>query len=225
MSSILGNVAGAVVGGLMGGDDEQSQTASKDPWAPAVKPLTNSLNTGQDLERYYQQQPFNPLQQTAYQNLFSDLDSYRGQNNGMMNFANRLMNTNYQRGGQQTQMQPQMMTQGGDGVYSTKPAMMPGGLLAGMGQAAQGQINPDMSAANYAGQGLLGQPQQGVFSGNPGQSYGLLNFAELNPFTASNGIPKTPVAEAPVQKTPEDLAREEWERLMRTGEAYRGSGA
>lgn len=71
---------------------------NKAPWDPAIKPLQNSLTTGQALENYYQQNPFNPLQQAGYQNLFADLDNFR---NVMapqaMAFNNRMMNTNYQR--------------------------------------------------------------------------------------------------------------------------------
>ena len=97
--AVAASVAGAAVGGMMsdGGGGGQ-QTASKDPWGPAQKPLQNSLETGQGLENYYQQNPFNPLQQAGYQNLFADLDNFR---NVMapqaMAFNNRMMNTNYQR--------------------------------------------------------------------------------------------------------------------------------
>ena len=100
-AAILGPVAGAVVGGVMsdgGGGGGGQQTATKDPWGPAQKPLQNSLNTGQGLEAYYQQNPFNPLQRVGYQNLYADLDNFR---NVMapqaMAFNNRMMNTNYQR--------------------------------------------------------------------------------------------------------------------------------
>ena len=76
-AAILGPVAGAVVGGVMSDGGGGQQTASKDPWGPAQKPLQNSLNTGQGLEAYYQQNPFNPMQRVAYQNLFGDLDNFR----------------------------------------------------------------------------------------------------------------------------------------------------
>ena len=39
-------------------------------------------------------------------------------------------------------------------------------------------------------------------------SYGLLNWQELNPFTATNGIPKAPPVD-PNAKTPEQIAMEE----------------
>lgn len=269
--AILGNVAGAVVGGLMGGDEQQSQTATKDPWAPADPYLRGSLTTGGNLERYYQQNPFNRLQQQGYQNLFSDLDQFRGQMQpGLMNFANQMMTSNYQRGPRQSQMeamqggmgggmqtnmkQPMMMQQGGDGSYSPQGG---GGLMGAMGQAqtamgqnglsnwreggAAGGFGGGQTNAQYGqeaggqmgGQGFGGMPSQGLLAAAQGVfqaptqgNYGLLDFAELNPFTSTtNGIPPTPVAEKPTEKTPEDLAREEWERLVRSGEAYRGAGA
>jgi hypothetical protein len=254
-AAILGPVAGAVVGGLMGGDEGGgSQTQSKEPWAPAIKPLTNTLNTGQDLERYYQQNPFNPMQRQGYQNLFSDLDMLRTQiAPGMMQFANQMMQSDYQRGprnsqreamgggmgGVQTNMkQPMMMQQGGDGVYDTKPMQMGGGLMGAMGQAGQMQRG-DMSgqsfgagmpggSASYGGQqGLLAaMGQGGPFPMPSSGSYGLLDFTELNPFTSTtNGIPKPPAAEKPAEKTPEQIAEEERRRRQQSGEGFRGEGA
>ena len=251
-AAILGPIAGAAVGGLMGGDKGggSSQTTNE-PWAPLQKPLINSANTGQDLERYYQKNPFNRLQQQGYQNLFTDLDSFRNQiAPGMMQFANQMMQSDYQRGprnsqreamggGMQTNMkQPMMMNQGSDGVYDTKPMQMGGGLMGAMGQAGQMQRG-DMSgqsfgagmpggSASYGGQqGLLAaMGQGGPFPMPSGGSYGLLDFTELNPFTSTtNGIPPTPVDTKPPEKSPDDLAREEWERRRISGEGYRGEGA
>lgn len=238
--AILGNVAGAVVGGLMsdGGGGGQ-QTASKEPWAPAIKPLTNSLDTGQALERYYQQNPFNPMQRTGYQNLFSDLDQFRNQiQPGLAQFSNDMMQSNYQRGPRQSQMEamqgqmpmqqtkPMMMQQGQDGVYSTKPMQMQGGqggLLSAMGQAGMSPINPNQSMAgamqggnmSYQGsipQGLLSAIQQGPFQASTPGNYGLLDFVQLNPFTATNGIPKTP--EKPAGETDEERRRREQDAAL-----------
>lgn len=202
---IAGAVAGSVVSGAMNkGGGGETQTASKEPWEPTRQPLIDSVKTGQELERYYQQNPFNPLQQQVYQNLFSDLDQFRGQiAPGMMQFANQMMASNYQRGPRQSQMEmmqsqpmqaqqrPQMMQQGTDGSYAPQ-----GGLMAPQqAQRPQG--------------GLLGA--QGAFSAPTQGNYGLLDFAQLNPFTATNGIPKEPV------KTPEQISEEE--RIRREQEA------
>jgi hypothetical protein len=118
---------------LFGGGDSGGQQVSKDPWGPAQKPLQNTLDYAQMLQGYQMQNPWNPMQQTAYQNTFTDLDAFRAQNNGLMNYANQLMGTNYQRGQSsrpagllamqpQQQMPGQMMArpQGllGHGVFS-----------------------------------------------------------------------------------------------------------
>lgn len=244
-AAILGPIAGSVVGGLMGGDSGgEQQTNTKEPWEPARKPLINSLNTGQDLERYYQQTPFNSLQQQGYQNLYSDLDQYRNQvQPGLMNFANQMMTSNYQRGPRNSQVEamqsqpmqgstrPQMMQKGPDGSYS------PQGLLSAVGGSQMGTASPNMSAMSYAqgGQGAQGLlAPQGVFQAPASGSYGLLDAArfrnELNPFTAANGIPKAPetvaapVAEVDPANKPYNW-RDDYERILRGQMNYTGSGA
>lgn len=190
MPSAIAPIAGAVVGGLMGGGESGGQQVSKDPWGPAQEPLRNTLTGAQQLQTYLQQNPWNPLQQTAYQNTFTDLDAFRGQNNGLMQFANQLMSgPGYQRGGS-VQRQPM-------------------GLLAQ--PTTQGQ-----------GQGLL---SQGIFSIPAGQQYGQLNWKELNPYTATNGI-KAPEKPVETDAEKERKRREEEDRLRRQqGEYYRGEGA
>ena len=74
-AAILGPIAGAAVGGLM--SDGGSQTASKEPWSAAAPWLKRNIQQGQDLQAYYQQNPFNQQQMVGYQNLFSDIDNYR----------------------------------------------------------------------------------------------------------------------------------------------------
>lgn len=163
-SAIVGPIAGALVGGLMGDDSGQQQTAAKEPWAPARKPLINSLNTGQELERYYQQNPFNAIQQTAYQNLFGDLDAFRGQNAGVMDFANRLMGTNYSRSGAPGQV-------GGMAGMLGNTMRQPSMGRGGMG-AVSGLLGP--------GGGMGGGP----FAVPQSRQFGLLDFAALNPYTS-----------------------------------------
>lgn len=281
--AVAASVAGAAVGGLMGGGGGGGGEVNKAPWDPAIKPLQNSLTTGQALENYYQQNPFNSLQQVAYQNLFGDLDNFR---NVMapqaMAFNNRMMNTNYQRkpagaelGGAFTpinasqflppeQRQPQGGMGGGmgpgismgGGMPGMPGAMSQGGGLAGvindmggmsglgaMGSAASmagGQpgmdvgynkpllVNDTGNTKNGAMETGYNKPLQVAYAGLMGggqpfgmsvvapnsQSYGLINWAETNPFTATNGIPRTPPVD-PNAKTPEQLAREEAERRER----------
>lgn len=257
-AAILGPVAGAVVGGVMskGGGGGGQQTASKDPWGPAQKPLINSLDTGQGLEAYYQQNPFNPLQQAGYQNLYADLDNFR---NVMapqaMAFNSRMMNTNYQRKPAGTELggafapinasqflppeqrQPQGGMGGGMGSGISMGGGMPGmpgamsqggglaGVMNGLG-GMQGLGSMGSAASMLAGQGGgemgYNKPMQvtnaGLLSGGEpfgmsvlapnSMSYGILNWRELNPFTATNGIPKAPPVD-PNAKTPEQIAMEE----------------
>ena len=218
--AIIGPVAGAVVGGLMSGDSQQSQSQSREPWAPAQPWLRQNLQTGQNLQNYYQQNPFNSIQQTSYQNLLGDIDNYRQNvNPGLMAFANKLMNTNYSRNG------------GQGGAQSSQ-----GGLLGGlMGpQTAQGANMNGAGGAALRG-GLLGDGAifasgaglpLGPFSAAPGGMYGAINWQELNPFTATDGIrADTKPAEEEKPKTPEELADEERRRRIQSGEGYRGEGA
>ena len=214
-AAIVGPIAGSVVGGLMGGDSQQSQTASKEPWADAAPWLRENLRTGQGLQNYYQQNPFNPQQQTAYQNIFGDLDAFRNQMApGLMGFANRLMGSSYQRGGS---------TAGANG----------GGLLAGGAQPTGGMMGAGSSDMNQALQQLLSAQQgqqgqqtlnSGLFQVPQGQSYGKIDWAAQNPFT--NGS-IDPAAAAPDAKTVQELVAAELERQKReqaslSGEQYGG---
>ena len=254
--AVAASVAGAAVGGMMSGGGGGGGEVNKAPWDPAIKPLQNSLTTGTALENYYQQNPFNPLQQAGYQNLFADLDNFR---NVMapqaMAFNNRMMNTNYQRkpagtelGGAFTpinasqflppeQRQPQGGMGGGMGSGISMGGGMPGmpgamsqggglaGVMNGLG-GMQGLGSMGSAASMLAGQGGsemgYNKPMQvtnaGLLRGGEpfgmsvlapnSMSYGLLNWQELNPFTATNGIPKTPPKD-PNEKTPEELLAEE----------------
>lgn len=214
-AAILGPIAGSVVGGLMSGDSQQSQTASKEPWKDAAPWLRENLRTGQGLQSYYQQNPFNPQQQTAYQNTFGDLDAFRNQMApGLMGFANKLMGGSYQRGGS---------TAGANG----------GGLLAGGAQPTGGMMGAGSSDMNQALQQLLGAQQgqqgqqtlnSGLFQVPQGQSYGKIDWAAQNPFT--NGS-IDPAAAAPDAKTVQELVAAELERQKReqaslSGEQFGG---
>lgn len=208
--AIVGPIVGSVVGGLMGGDSQQSQTASKEPWADAAPWLRENLRTGQGLQNYYQQNPFNPQQQTAYQNIFGDLDAFRNQMApGLMGFANRLMGSSYQRGGS---------TAGANG----------GGLLAGGAQPTGGMMGAGSSDMNQALQQLLGAQQgqqgqqtlnSGLFQVPQGQSYGKIDWAAQNPF-ANGSI--DPAAAAPDAKTVQELVAAELERQKREQASLRG---
>lgn len=76
--AIAGQIAGAAIGGLLGGDGGGSQqTASRDPWQPTQEWLKNLIAQGQQLQGYYQANPFNSIQQQAYGNIVNDGEGYR----------------------------------------------------------------------------------------------------------------------------------------------------
>ena len=160
-AAILGPIAGAAVGGLM--SKGSSQQSTNEPWAPAQPMLQDLLKQGQALGGYYQQNPFNNLQRTAYQNTFSDIDNAR--NNvmpGLLSITNKYL----QKGGS-----------------------------PGISLLTSGAANPG--------------------GGAPAQSYGLLDFKALNPYT--NGaldvvMPKTPQEEEEERKKREQEAA--WEQYM-----------
>jgi hypothetical protein len=107
--------------------DGEQQTATKEPWSAAAPWLRQQLEQGQNLQAYYQQNPWNNLQQTAYQNTFSDIDQFRNSMApGLMDFANRLMGQNYSRGGTPQRAQGIGLMSGGQsggqsGPFSVAP--------------------------------------------------------------------------------------------------------
>lgn len=100
MPQALIPIAGSVVGGLMSkrGGGGQTQTASNEPWS-AVQPwLRDQISQGQSLQKQYTEQPFSPLQQQAYANLFNDLDNFRANvAPGLLSWAGNNMQGGYQR--------------------------------------------------------------------------------------------------------------------------------
>lgn len=96
--SSLAQLAGAALGAASSGRAQGgTQTTSRDPWGPAQDWLRQQLATGQALQGYYQREPFNQVQQTAYQNTLGDIDQFRQQAApGLMGLANNLMQP-YQR--------------------------------------------------------------------------------------------------------------------------------
>jgi hypothetical protein len=118
-------------------------TASKDPWGPAAPWLEKNLQTGQDLQNYYQQNPFNDMQKTAYQNQFSQNDRFNNelfpalmQQMGGLLGPNFQMPASYKPGGAQAQQA---------GLLAAAPQTGPNG------QPAQ-YANPSFGLINWAAQ-------------------------------------------------------------------------
>lgn len=141
-ASVAGPVAGALVGGLMGGGGGSQQTAAKEPWAPVQPWLRENIDYGRALQSHYQQNPFNQLQQTAYQNTFGDIDAFRNQMApGLMNYANNLMGSSYHRAQAGTERTGLLGSQGSYGPY-----------------AQNGQVNQMFFAPHGQSYGLLNWP-------------------------------------------------------------------
>lgn len=67
-TAIASSVAGPLIGGLLGGASSSgtqqggTQTVNNDPWAAAQPWMKANLETGQNLQNYYQKNPFNQQQ-------------------------------------------------------------------------------------------------------------------------------------------------------------------
>ena len=152
--------AGAsILGGLLGGKNKGSTTTAKqEPWGPAQQYLIDNLATNKQLQDWYQQNPFNPQQKQAYQNLYADQDNFRGNvAPGLMQFANNMMGSNYQR--------QRVDRPGGAAGYT-------GGLL---GPTQQQQTAPQT--------GLLAPVNRpGPFSVAQTTPFGQIDWNKQNPF-------------------------------------------
>lgn len=182
------SLGATLLGGLFGGDDSQTE-AKREPWAPAQPYILDQLKSGKKLQDYYQQNPFNPQQQTSYQNLYGDLDNFR-QNvaPGLMDFANNAMTSSYQR----------------------RPVGSPGD---GAGYTREQQPQPRQPMQPQQPQGLLQDRQPGPFRVNPGQQYGLIDFQAQNPFANGAVQPEAPppAAAAPTQQPLMDAEGRMWD--------------
>ena len=228
----LGSSALGAMGSSSGGG--QQQTATKDPWAEAAPWLKQQIAQGQQLQNYYQQNPFNEQQKTAYQNTFNDLDNFRNRTApGLMQFANNAMTGSYQR---QSAVRPGM----GAG-YNPNAAgheagnQTPGGLLGGDDNSIAGLYKkylgraPEAAGAQYW-QGMFGDtidaseaaqfqkaampemmrnggPRAAPFgAGLLGSSYGQVNAGAGNPFT--NGAMPPPQAPAAMPMANPDMGND-----------------
>jgi hypothetical protein len=71
-------IGGALIGGLLGGDEGGgSQTSQREPWKEAQPWLKDNIKLGQQLQNQYMQNPFSQQQQNAFSNAFGMSDAYR----------------------------------------------------------------------------------------------------------------------------------------------------
>lgn len=180
--SIGATALGGLLGSKAGGDQQQTATATKDPWAPAQPYMLDNLKNEASLQQYYQATPFNQQQTEGYSNLFGDIGNFR--NNvmpGLMDFANKGMTSSYQRqsggnpgsgGGYGGAVQPGGMRQAGQGPFSVNQGAQQGvnGLLdlnGAMNPHANGAIKAPAPATqqSFSG-GLMGGGNSGGSGGN-----------------------------------------------------------
>ena len=98
-AAVIG-AGGALLGSMNSGDgdSQQSTEQKKTPWEPAQPWMKANLQSGQDLQKYMQANPFNAQQKVGYQNLFGGIDQMNQQiAPGLMGVANGLMSSSYQR--------------------------------------------------------------------------------------------------------------------------------
>lgn len=162
---VVGGPAGAMIGGALGGAIDGNQetnggagasSQTRDPWGPAQPYMLRNLQTNADLQKFYQQHPFNETQQAGYQNQNGLIDKFNGQAApGLLGFANQMMGSHYQRarGGAPGSV--------GYSRPTPQPAQQPqNGLLAGPFSAPQyqplGKI--DFNAQNPFSDLNLGNP-------------------------------------------------------------------
>jgi hypothetical protein len=84
------------------GDQQQSTEQKRTPWEPAQPWMKQNLETGQNLQRYLEQNPFNATQKQGYQSLLTGVDQFnQGIAPGLYGMANNLAGSTYsrQRGG------------------------------------------------------------------------------------------------------------------------------
>lgn len=169
--SLIGAGAGLLGNSMNKDTNGGAGTKSTVPWEAAQPWLRNNIATGQKLQDYYQQNPFNQQQQNGINNTFADADQFRQSiAPGLMDFANQGMGSQYHRA------TGQALGSGRSGQVS------PGGTQAGM----------------YSNQGLLGGKSTGPFSVAQGTPFGQMDFAKNNPFT-NGAIPAAVTPGAAVQ--------------------------
>jgi hypothetical protein len=177
--AVTGPIAGAVVGGLMNsgsnGGGGSTQTVDKSPWAAAVPWLTANLGTGQNLQNYYQANPFNGIQQASYGNLLAGNDYINQMMPGLLSQFSQPQG--FDRNNPRARPQAIQF-----------PAMQQYQQQAPQAAAPQGNYQPTA--------GLLGGG--GSSSGQMGTLTGGMNVSQ-NPF--ANGLMPAP-APAPVAAAP-----------------------
>jgi len=191
----LWNIAGALAGGLFGGDDTET-SKQQSPWGPAQPWIQSNIGSGQTLQNYYQQNPFSQSQLNAYGNSAALTDNFRNtsaslidQMNGMKQFDRSNPEA------KPTQFNFSTPSTGGTGTGSgslgfSNPFGMNQQQQKQMQSLLQPQQGGDSAAAPYSGggnvndmfhslQGLINSPMGGQIASMLGNT-GLLGNMSQN---------------------------------------------
>lgn len=101
LTDFLGKYAPNLIGAALGaaGSKDQTQTSSREPWGPAQPWLKDNIAKGQELQKFYENNPFNDVQKGALQGLLDVSNTGAQALPGLLDFANRMGQSNYQRSG------------------------------------------------------------------------------------------------------------------------------
>lgn len=157
---------------------DKANTANNALRDQAMPYALQNLQTNANLQKFYQNNPFNEQQKAGYQNQNNLIDQFNGSvAPQMLSFANGLMGQRYSR------------AKGG----APGSAAGYGGLLQGAGSTQSAQ--PTSS-------GLLG----GAFSAPQYQNLGQIDFAAMNPFSKQNQTAENTAATPETAQTFDEAA-------------------
>lgn len=162
-------VIGAAIGAITSGDKQQTQSSSREPWAPAQPWLKQIVADGQAMGDFYKKTPFSEPQKAAYQNLFNDIGNYR------QSIAPSLFELANNLGRPYT---PQLGNQ------------LPGGGTAPVTGTPSSLDNTDewrRAMLTSGNRNAWSQPERGMFSMGATSPYGQIDWTKLNPFSGLLG--------------------------------------
>lgn len=183
----LWNIAGALAGGLFGGDDTET-SKQQSPWGPAQPWIQSNIGSGQTLQNYYQQNPFSQSQLNAYGNSAALTDNFRNTSGSLINQMNGMKQFDRSN----PEAKPTQFNFGGGGSVGGTDGSLgftnPFGMNQQQSQQMQSLLQPrqsgDTAGGAYQGggnvndmfhslQGLINSPMGGQIASMLG-NYGLL---------------------------------------------------
>lgn len=209
-----------------GGSSGGGSTSSSEPWEPAQDLLKGVLKDTGDLRTHYQQNPFNDLQKTAYQNQFNQLDNFNNQIvPGMMQGLQSLLGPQFgniglgaSRAAQQSQpaarpaWSQDQLKEGGqfmrDNIENPAAVKERAGLL--------GLTNQDLLQAAQTQDPNIRMNQVEQYMGRQDpqyakQSFGQIDWNAQNPYRNGSITPAQTREQMLANETPEQRARREQE--------------